>query len=89
MIVRIVSHGSTVYGANPDKTTFYIAGADQHGQPILRIKLRCDALLRFFAIASPVRVRMEACPGAHWLTRKLIAFGYDVNLIPAQFVKPT
>lgn len=31
---------------------------------------------------------MEACPEAHWLARKLIAFGHDVELIPAQFVKP-
>lgn len=31
---------------------------------------------------------MEACPGAHWLARKLISLGHKVQIIPAQFVKP-
>ncbi|WP_196493339.1 IS110 family transposase, partial [Burkholderia territorii] len=86
--MRIVSHSCAVYGVDPGKTTFHIAGADQHGRPTLRIKLRRDALLQFFATASPALVGMEACPGSHWLARKLIAFGHDVKLIPAQFVKP-
>ncbi len=86
--MRIVPHNCAVYGVDLGKTTFHIAGADQHGRPTLRIKLRRDALLQFFATASPARVGMEACPGSHWLARKLIAFGHDVKLIPAQFVKP-
>ena len=86
--MRIVPHSCAVYGVDLGKTTFHIVGADRHGQPTLKIKLRRDALLQFFATASPARVGMEACPGAHWLARKLIAFGHDVRLIPAQFVKP-
>ena len=31
---------------------------------------------------------MEACPGSHWLARKLAAMGHTVKIIPAQFVKP-
>ena len=31
---------------------------------------------------------MEACPGSHWLSRKLEALGHTVRIIPAQFVKP-
>ncbi|MBM2653746.1 transposase [Burkholderia diffusa] len=87
-MMRIVPHSCAVYGVDLGKTTIHIAGADQHGQPTLRIRLRRDALLQFFATASPARMGMEACPGAHWLARKLIAFGHDVKLIPAQFVKP-
>ncbi|HEF5181459.1 hypothetical protein [Burkholderia cenocepacia] len=43
--MRVVSHSCAVYGVDLGKTTFHIAGADQHGQPALRIKLRRDALL--------------------------------------------
>ncbi len=31
---------------------------------------------------------MESCPGSQWLARKLLAFGHQVRVIPAQFVKP-
>ena len=31
---------------------------------------------------------MEACPGSQWLARKLQAMGYQVRIVPAQFVKP-
>ncbi len=47
--MRIVPHSCAVYGIDLGKTTFHIAGADQHGRPTLRIKLRRDPLLQFFA----------------------------------------
>jgi transposase len=31
---------------------------------------------------------MEACPGSQWFARKLQAFGHEVPIVPAQFVKP-
>ena len=31
---------------------------------------------------------MEACVGAHHLSRQLLALGHDVKLVPGQFVKP-
>jgi transposase len=31
---------------------------------------------------------MEACVGAHHLSRQLLALGHDVKLMPAQFVSP-
>ena len=31
---------------------------------------------------------MEACVGAHHLSRQLLALGHDVKLVPEQFVKP-
>jgi transposase len=31
---------------------------------------------------------VEACVGAHHLSRQLLALGHDVKLVPGQFVKP-
>jgi transposase len=31
---------------------------------------------------------MEACCGAHYLGRRLMAQGHDVRLMPAQYVRP-
>lgn len=33
-------------------------------------------------------IGMEACVGAHHLSRQLLALGHDVKLIPVQFVIP-
>jgi hypothetical protein len=33
-------------------------------------------------------VGVEACAGAHHIGRRLSAFGHNVRLIPAQYVKP-
>jgi transposase len=36
----------------------------------------------------PCLVGMEACVGAHHLSRKLIALGHDARLMPAKYVRP-
>jgi transposase len=33
-------------------------------------------------------IGMEACVGAHHLSRKLKAFGHDARLMPAKYVRP-
>ena len=35
-----------------------------------------------------VMVGMEACVGAHHLSRKLRALGHDARLMPAKYVRP-
>ena len=44
--------------------------------------------MRFFELAAPTLVGMEACPGSQWLARKLKEFGHTVRIVPAKFVKP-
>ena len=41
-----------------------------------------------FANMPPCLVGMEACVGAHHLSRKLQGFGHDARLIPAKYVRP-
>jgi len=36
----------------------------------------------------PCLIGMEACVGAHHLSRKLSAFGHDARLMPAKYVRP-
>jgi transposase len=33
-------------------------------------------------------IGMEACVGAHHLSRKLISLGHDARLMPAKYVRP-
>jgi transposase len=35
----------------------------------------------------PYLIGMEACVGAHHLSRKLKAFGHDARLMPAKYVR--
>jgi transposase len=37
---------------------------------------------------SPCLIAMEACVGAHHLSRKLQALGHDARLMPAKYVHP-
>ena len=37
---------------------------------------------------SPCLIGMEACVGAHHLSRKLQALGHDARLMPAKYVRP-
>src|ERR1700731_4618728 len=37
---------------------------------------------------SPCQTGMEACVGAHHLSRKLKALGHDARLMPAKYVRP-
>jgi transposase len=36
----------------------------------------------------PCRIGMEACVGAHHLSRTLTALGHDARLMPAKYVRP-
>jgi transposase len=41
-----------------------------------------------FANLPPCLIGMEACVGAHHLSRRLRALGHDARLMPSQYVKP-
>src|SRR5205814_3049099 len=69
------------------KSVFTLHGVDAAGRAVLRRNLRRGELLRFFERLPPVEVALEACGSHHW-GRALSAFGHQVRLIPAQYVKP-
>lgn len=77
-----------VIGIDIGKTTFHLIGLDAEGSIVLRQKLRRGQLERRLANLHPCLIGMEACVGAHHLSRRLLALGHDARLMPARYVRP-
>ncbi len=75
-------------GIDIGKNTFHLIGLDRRGAIVLRQKLSRGQVAARLSNMPPCLVGMEACVGAHHLSRQLLALGHDVKLIPGQFVKP-
>lgn len=78
----------TLIGIDLGKHTFHLHGQDRHGKAVFRKKLSRKSMIEFLANFQACTVVMEACAGAHHLTRQLTAFGHQVKLISPQFVRP-
>jgi transposase len=78
----------TTIGIDIGKNTFHLVGLDERGAIVLRQKLSRDQVVVRLANMPPCLVGMEACVGAHHLSRQLLALGHDARLVPGQFVKP-
>jgi transposase len=78
----------TAIGIDIGKNTFHLVGLDKRGAIVLRQKLSRGQVVVRLANMPPCLVGMEACVGAHHLSRQLLARGHDVKLMPGQFVKP-
>jgi transposase len=74
-------------GIDIGKNTFHLIGLNKRGAIILRLKLSRTQLEAKLANLPPCLVGMEACVGAHHLSRRLKALGHDPRLMPARYVK--
>ena len=61
---------------------------DSRGAIVLRQKWSRGQVEARLANMSPCLIGMEACVGAHHLSRKLKALGHDARLMPAKYVRP-
>jgi transposase len=77
-----------VVGIDIGKYSFHVVGLDQRGAIVLRQKWSRSQLGSRFANLPPCLVGMEACVGAHHLSRRLKALGHDARLMPAKYVRP-
>src|SRR3974390_3078349 len=77
-----------VIGIDIGKNIFHLIGLDKRGAIVLKRKLSRGQLECFLANLPPCLIGMEACAGAHHLSRKLIALGHDARLMPAKYVRP-
>jgi transposase len=75
-------------GIDIGKNSFHLIGLDARGAIVLCQKLSCGQVEARLANMPACMIGMEACVGAHHLSRQLLALGHDVKLIPVQFVKP-
>jgi transposase len=75
-------------GIDIGKNSFHAVGLDQRGAIIMRQKLTRGQIEARVANMPPCLIGMEACVGAHHLSRKLQALGHDARLMPAIYVRP-
>jgi transposase len=71
----------TVVGIDIGKNSFHIVGHDERGAIVLRQKWSRGQVEARFANMPRCLIGMEACVGAHHLSRKLRALGHDTRLI--------
>jgi transposase len=69
------------------KHVFQVHGVGPDGSVVVRKKLRRAQVAPFFEKLPPCLVGMEACATAHHWAREIKAFGHDVRLMPAHYVK--
>ena len=77
-----------VVGIDIGKNSFHIVGHDERGSIVLRQKWSRGQVEARFANMPPCQIGMEACVGAHHLSRKLKALGHDARMMPAKYVRP-
>jgi transposase len=78
----------TVVGIDIGKNSFHVVGLDRRGAIVLRQKWSRRQVESRFANRPPCLIGMEACVGAHHLSRRLRALGHDARLMPAKYVRP-
>ena len=72
-----------VIGIDIGKNSFHVVGLDDRGAIVLRQKWSRGQVEARFANMPPCLIGMEACVGAHHLSRKLQGLGHDARLMPA------
>src|SRR5262249_11360357 len=77
-----------VVGIDIGKNSFHVVGLNDRGAIVLRQKWSRGQVEARFANMSPCLIGMEACVGAHHLSRRLMALGHDARLMPAKYVRP-
>ena len=77
-----------VIGIDIGKNSFHIVGLDGRGAIVLRQKWSRSQVETRFTNMPPCLIGMEACVGAHHLSRKLREHGHDARLMPAKYVRP-
>src|SRR4051812_12010047 len=74
-------------GIDIAKSVFHLVGLDERGAVLVRKKFSRVQLLVYTVNLKANVIGMEACSGAHFLARALMAQGHDVRLMPAEYVR--
>ena len=78
-----------VIGIDISKNSFHIVGQNRRGAIVLLQKWSRGQVQARLANLPPCRIGMEACVGAHHLSRTLKALGHDPRLMPTMKQRPT
>ena len=74
-------------GLDLAKSIFQIHGVDADGVVVIRKRISRAKLLEYFAALPACLVGIEACPTAHYWSRRLQTLGHTVKLMPPSYVK--
>ena len=83
-----LNNAVAVIGIDIGKNSFHVVGLDSRGAIVLRQKWSRGQVEARLANMPPCLIGMEACVGAHHLSRKLRTLGHDARLMPAKYVRP-
>lgn len=78
----------TTIGFDIAKTVFHLYAVNKMGRFVKKKQLKRKQVLIYMAKLEPCLIVMEACGGANYWARELIALGHQVKLIAPQYVKP-
>ena len=78
----------TTIGFDIAKSIFHFYAVNKMGRMVKRKQLKRKQVLAYMAKLEPCLIAMEACGGANYWARELIALGHQVKLIAPQYVKP-
>ena len=85
---KVLNAAIAVVGIDIGKNAFHVVGHDERGAIVLHQKWSRGQVAERFANLPACLVGMEACVGAHHLSRQLKALGHDARLMPAKYVRP-
>ena len=86
--VREAQHRGRCDGYRFGKNSFHVIGLYARGAIALRQKWSRGQVETRLANMPPTLIGMEACVGAHHLSRRLETLGHDAWLMPAKYVRP-
>lgn len=78
----------TTIGFDIAKSVFHLYAVNQIGRFVKKKQLKRKQVRTYMAKLEPCLIAMEACGGANYWARELIALGHQVKLIAPQYVKP-
>jgi len=87
-MAEALKNSIAVVGIDIGKNSFHVVGLDKSGAIVLRQKWSRGQVEARFANMPPCLIGMEACVGAHHLSRGLQRLGHDARLMPARYVRP-
>ena len=75
-------------GIDIGKSVFHLVGLDGQGRIVIKKRLSRVQLFVMSGNLAPCLIGLEACPGAHYLARRLQSQGHTIRLLPPQYVRP-
>ena len=78
----------TLIGIDIAKQVFHLHAVNKRGECVFQKKVSRNKVLGTLSVVPRCIIAMEACGSSNYWGRKLTEMGFEVKLIPAQYVKP-